>query len=365
MIKKIGKSTLADVSKAANVSLNTAAKVLAGQAEKARISEKTAQKIKKIAQQIGYVPNIMARNLRAAKTGLVGVFVAEMTDPVYAAITHSILEQLPRHGFFPLLTVAEAGIELCRQAWLRNRIEGLILCGTTSEMTPAFFSELKHQKIDAIIAGNFYETSELSARILGVSTVHLDNHAGIQMGVRHLREQGCRKIAFLTGPGWHSDAKGRRLAYENVIKEYHKPIIADPNTNDQYWQRGYLAADLLAKQKLPFDAVIAYDDLVAVGAIKWFTDHNINVPADIKVMGFDNLPQSEYSVPPLTSLEQPCATIGQKSVELLKNRLQHQTSIEHIYLIPSLIIRDSTNNKYIANADDVQRNKNCSKGDVK
>ena len=64
------------------------------------------------------------------------------------------------------------------------------------------------------------------------------------------------------------------------------------------------------------------DDLVAVGAIKWFMEHNINVPADIKVMGFDNLPQSEYSIPPLTSLEQPCATIGRKSVELLKNRGQ-------------------------------------------
>jgi len=334
--------TLKDIARKANLSVNTVSKVLSGQAKNARIPPGTAKKVKTIADQIGYIPNQMARNLRSAKTGLIGVFVAEMTDPIYAAITHSILEELPKHGFFPLLTVAEAGIEQCRQTWLQNRIEGLILCGSTSDMTPVFFSELKQRKIDAVIAGNFYETPKLPEQIPSVSIVHLDNHAGMQMGICHLRERGCSRIAFLAGPRRHSDARERRHAYENVIKEYHRPIVADIGTNDQYWQRGYLAADLLEKQKVPFDAIIAYDDMVAVGAIKWFTDHNINIPADIKVMGFDNLPQSEYSIPPLTSLEQPCVTIGQKSVELLKSYLQQQTLIEHVHLMPSLIIRNST-----------------------
>lgn len=336
--------TLKDIAKKANFSINTVSKVLSGQAKTARIPPDTAKKVKAIAERLGYIPNQMARNLRTAKTGLVGVFVAEMTDPIYAAITHSILEQLPKHGFFPLLTVAEAGIEQCRQTWLRNRIEGLILCGTTSDMTPVFFSELKQGKIDAVIAGNFYETPKLPAQIPSVSTVHLDNYAGMQMGIRHLHEQGCRTIAFLAGPSWHSDARERHLAYEHLIHEHHAPIVACPNTADQYWQRGYLAADFLKKQKTPFDAIIAYDDLVAVGAIKWFTDHNINVPADMKVMGFDNLPQSEYSIPPLTSIEQPCTTIGKKSVELLKSSLQNHNQIEHVHLMPSLIIRDSTKN---------------------
>ena len=334
--------TLKDIAQKANFSVNTVSKVISGQAHNARISPATAKKIRGIANQLGYIPNQMARNLRAKRTGLVGVFVAEMTDPIYAAIAHSILKQLPMHGFFPLVTVAEAGIEQCRQTWLRNRIEGLILCGTTSDMTSAFFSDLKHGKIDAIIAGSFYQDPDQSQQIPAVSTIHIDNNAGIHMGICHLRKQGCERIAFLTGPNWHSDAIERRLAYENVIKKYHEPIVADIGTSDQYWQRGYFAVDLLNREKTEFDGIIAYDDLVAIGAIKWFADHNINVPAIVKVMGFDNLPQAEYSIPPLTSIEQPCAIIGQKSVELLKSHLQNQTAIEHIHLMPSLITRDST-----------------------
>jgi LacI family transcriptional regulator len=341
---KISKSkiTLKDIAKKTDLSVNTVSKVLSGQAQNARISPATTKKVKSIANQLGYIPNQMARNLRAAHTGLIGVFVAEMTDPIYAAITHSILEQLPRHGFFPLLTVAEAGIEQCRQTWMRNRVEGLILCGTTSDMTEDFFSELEQAKIGAVIAGSFYQAPNQSPHAFDVSTIHIDNHAGVHMAICHLMQQGCSKIAFLTGPNWHSDSIERQRAYEGLIRQHHSPIVADIGTRDQYWQRGYLTAELLNKDKIQFDAMIAYDDLVAIGAIKWLTDNNINVPADIKVLGFDNLPQSKYSIPPLTSIEQPCATIGQKCVEVLKNRLYQPTPIEHIHLMPSLITRDST-----------------------
>ncbi|HBG26901.1 MAG: hypothetical protein A2Y10_10480 [Planctomycetes bacterium GWF2_41_51] len=334
--------TLAEVSKAAKVSLNTAAKVLAGQSKTARISEKTAKKVQKIAQTLGYVPNQMARNLRAQKTRIIGIFVADMIDPIYAAITHAILEELPKHNLFPLLTVAEAGYEMCRQTWLRNRIDGLIFCGTNAEMTPQVFAELKKRNIPAVIAGNYYLPSNHSAFLPQVSLVHIDNHAGMQLAINHLVEQKKQKIAFITGPKFHSDAQDRLQAYEYIIKNYQKTIIADLNTDERFWQRGYLALKKIFEQNIKIDAVIAYDDLVAIGAIKFLNENSVNIPNDVAVVGFDNLPQAEYSTPSLTSLYQPAQAIGQRSVELLVKHLEHENKIEHVHMMPVLVPREST-----------------------
>jgi LacI family transcriptional regulator len=342
MPKKTENTTLADISKAAGVSLNTAAKVLAGQAKNARISEKTAKQIKKIATQLGYIPNQMARNLRAKKTSLIGVFAADMTDPIYAGITHAILEELPKHNLFPLLTVAEAGYELCRQAWLRNRVDGLILCGTMPQMSPSVLSDLKNHGISIVIAGNYCLLPEHGSSVPGVSLVHIDNNAGMRLAINHLIEQKKQKITFITGPKSHSDARDRLQAYEYIIKDYQKPIIADLNTDEIFWRRGYLAIKSLAEQKIKYDAIIAYDDLVAIGAIKFLGQNGVAIPNDVAVIGFDNLPQAEYSIPSLSSLEQPAGVIGQRSVELLVKHLSQQNEIEHIHMMPTLVPREST-----------------------
>ncbi|MFA6187460.1 MAG: LacI family DNA-binding transcriptional regulator [Phycisphaerae bacterium] len=342
MIKKTANTTLADISKAAGVSLNTAAKVLAGQAENARISEKTAKNIKKIAAQLGYVPNQMARNLRAKKTRVIGVFVADMLDPISAGITHAILEELPKHNLFPLLTVAEAGYELCRQAWLRNRVDGLILCGTMPQITPSVLADLKNYGISIVIAGNYCLLPEHSTSLPEVSLVHIDNNAGMRLAINHLIEQKKQRIAFITGPKSHSDARDRLQAYEYIIKDYQKPIIADLDTDERFWQRGYLVVRHLAEQRIKYDAIIAYDDLVAIGAIKFLGQNGVAIPNDVAIIGFDNLPQAEYSIPALSSLEQPVGAIGQRSVELLLKHLSQQKEIEHVNMMPILITREST-----------------------
>lgn len=343
MPEKHSRATLKDIAQKAHFSVNTVSKVLSGQSKNARISPATTRKIKKIADQLSYVPNQLARNLRAKRTGLVGVFIADMTDPVYAGIAHAILENLPKNDLFPLLTVAEAGLDLCRETWIRNRIDGLILCGTTSRMSAEFYQDLAKQGLTTVIAGNYYvdPTQNLSTTP-PVSTAHVNNHVGIELALKHLLEQGRKKIAFITGPHSHSDAAQRRTAYETLIKPHHKPIITDVTTEEQFWRRGYHAAEMLDRGKEQFDAIVAYDDLVAIGAMKWLTDHNMLIPGDVAVIGFDNLPQCEYAIPSLSSIEQPVGIVGRKSVEILQSQLGNQRALEHVLLTPSLVIREST-----------------------
>jgi LacI family transcriptional regulator len=339
---------LADVALATGFSLNTVAKVLCGQSRLVRISPVTAASIKKTARKLGYVPNQMARNLRAKHTGLVGIFVDDITDPVYAEILHAILRELPPRELFPLITVAEAGFDLCWESWMRNRIEALILCGTTKEMGEAFVGRLKKSRITAAITGNFYCSSTFQRRPPRLSHVGVDNTAGIQLAIDHLISRGRSRIVFVAGPYWQSDAQERLGAYNHIIKEYHTPIVVDSDPHERFWQRGYMAVEAILKRKEKFDAIVAYDDQTAIGAIKCLADHHLQIPRDVAVVGFDNLPQASYCIPSLTSIDQPKTSMGRETVDLIERHLQLvrrqniSPPVERINLVPSLISRDST-----------------------
>jgi DNA-binding LacI/PurR family transcriptional regulator len=284
----------------------------------------------------------MARNLRSQKTGIIGVFIADMTDSVYVSSSHIILRELHARGLCPLLTVAEIGLDLCRREWLQNNIEGLILCGTTQEMTSDFFRDIRKQDIATVIAGCAYRDPNSIRQLPRVSTVSLDNNAGMRLAIDHLIQQKRKRIAHLTGPSWHADAYERKNAYITMIQEYHIPIIKELVPNQPLWKSGYLSASELIKADQAVDAIIAYGDEIAIGAMKWLIENKVNIPVEVAVVGFDNSPQSEFSTPPLTSVAQPFETIGKESVDLLENSLYTASKIEKIQIKPSLIIRRSS-----------------------
>lgn len=335
--------SLQDISKFAGVSVNTVAKVLAGKEKSARISPKTAEMVRKIAKKHRYIPNISARNLRAKHSGMIGVFIADMSDSAYITISHLILQELHEKGFSPLLTVAEIGIELCIQEWLQNRIEGIILCGTTKDIDTSLIKKLKNQGIVAVIAGcEFADQDKSKFQNSIVSTVSIDNYKGIKLAINHLLDTKKQQIAHITGPLWHTDAILRCIAYEDIIKDFHKPIVLNPYQNDIFWKMGYSAASKIIDKICCCDAIIAYDDQVAIGAMKYLIENNIRIPECIAVIGFDNTPHSESCVPSLTSIEQPVKLIAQNAVAELEAGLKEKTKIQKILVEPTIIVRNST-----------------------
>lgn len=343
MTKNTKRVTLAQVSKKADVSLNTAAKVLAGQTKKARISEKTAKKVRNVASKLGYVPNIMAKNLRAQKTGMIGVFIADMSDSIYVRSSHVILQELHNKGFSPLLTVAEIGLELCKKEWIQNNIEGLILCGTTKEINSEFLEEINRLGILLVITGCAYHDPNNNTLLNpNISIVSVDNKAGIQLAFNHIKEKTKKtKIAFIAGPKWHADDYERKTAYIETIQDIHKPIIIETPNEDINWRRGYQSAIQIYNDYKDVNAIIAYDDQIAIGAIKWFTENKIKIPEDIKIIGFDNSPEAEFCTPSLTSISLPLDAIGRKAVDILESSLYSKNPAEKIQINPSLVERDS------------------------
>ncbi len=140
-----------------------------------------------------------------------------------------------------------------------------------------------------------------------------------------------------------SDAIERKSAYAELIRKHHDPIIADIGGEELFWQRGYFSAKQLLSNNSGIDAIISYDDNVALGAMKYLSDNAIDIPEDIAVTGFDNQPFSGYSIPSLTTVHQPTDEIGRESINLLEKLISHQSiSNNHVYIKPSLVVRSST-----------------------
>lgn len=336
-------ATLKDVARESGVAVTTAGKVLANRASEFRISRQTAQRVQEVAERLGYVPSHAARLLRTNKSGLIAVFFSNATDPITAGILHSVLKNLHVHHYLPVVTVEQSGVQEALSTWRKNRVEGVILCGDSPQVRPPLLVDLKREGIATLMAGNYHLTAKNTKAFARVASVRVDDRAGIELAIGHLSEQRRRRIAFIPGPATSVDAIERRKAYEQLIRKFHNPIVVGNLGNARYWNRGYLGAKhLLENHKPRIDAVIAYDDPVARGAIKYLADRRIRVPEDVAVVGFDNQPEAEYSIPPLTSIHQPVDEIGRKSVELLKRMLQEQANPEHLLVGPRLMARGST-----------------------
>lgn len=342
MEKSQNRVRLIDIAMQAHLSVNTISKVLNGREKEAGIAAETAKRVRKIADELGYVPDQMARCLRAKNTDTIGVYIDKITDPVRAETLHTILQELSNRGLFPLIMLAEAGYEKCREAFIRNRIEGLILCGTMQAMNAEFFDSLYDKKIRTVITGCFFHDRDIYSAFKGVSFVNVDNEKGIELQITHLIEQGRTQIAFIAGPTHDSDMHIRKKAYSGLIQRYHEPLIGQLDQDVSYLEHGYWSVDALLGSGKKIDAVIAYDDEVALGAIRRLHEKGLNVPADVAVIGFDNAPEDDFTIPRLSSVSLPTHEIGIKSVELLLDRLENKAEPKSIYVQPSLVVREST-----------------------
>ncbi len=346
-VKQKKRITLADVSEKTGVSVNTVAKVLSGKSKECRISDKTANRVKKAANQIGYVPNIMARMLRSDHTKTVAVFISDITDATYAGLSHLILEQLSSQGYYPFLSVAESGLEHCRREWIQHGSEGLILCGSTKEMTKDFFRDIQQSGIAIVFAGcAYHEPGKVVMSRMGISSVSIDNYKAINLAVTHLQNRGREKIAFIGGPSWHLDAYERLEAYEKAVTSTQDPIIIkSPAHAKVTWWNGYRCIASMGVPGEDYDAIIAYDDMLALGAAKRLLEYKISIPETVSIVGIDNSPEAEFFHPSLTSVTQPLSIISCEAMNLLDRALRG-SPVERKKIAPKLIVRKSTiNNK--------------------
>ncbi len=327
--------TIRDVAARAGVHPGTASRAL-NPALPGRIAEGTARRVRAAAQELGYTPDPTARSLRTRRSGVVGVVVPDLTNPVLPPIVRGIEETLWAAGIACL--VADTDNDAAREAvavreLLARRCEGLVIA--TATRASATVRALAAAEPPAVLV-----TRDVDGA--GLPFVAGDDAGGVQAAARHLLELGHRRIAYLAGPPDLSTTATRRAAVERALAGADLVVAA---------ARTYGIADgraaargLLAARPRP-TAILAGNDMLALGVYEALAEAGLRCPADVSVAGHNDMPLVDRVDPPLTTVAIPRAEIGVTAARILLERLGGGADVggARRTLLPTrLVVRGST-----------------------
>ena len=298
------------------------------------IPQETRDRVKEAAVKFDYRPSFYARSLRKRQSFSVGVLVPELSDNYATQVLAGVEEYLLEEGYFYLTASHRRKPDLIEEysnLLMDRSVEGFILIDTVQ----------KHSmKLPVVtVAGH--------RKIEGVTDVVLDQRRAAELALRHLYKLGHRKIAFMRGGSHSSDADNRWECLMAVARELKLKIA--PKLTVQLQLRvstpelGYGPANELLDSGVHFTALVFYNDLAAIGAIRAFMDHGLRVPEDISVAGFDDIQGASYHNPSLTTIHQPLQQIGVTAARILLQRIRGQATFpDTVPIMPELVIREST-----------------------
>ena len=331
--------TIYEVAKLAKVSPKTAARILAG--ENGRVYNR--ERVLAAAKKLGYVRNQQAANLRSGRSGLLGVIVPDITNPFYPTFFQTIHDIALNLGYQILLssTFGKTKEEIhALRMFEMNRVEGIILNaseGEWDEECDEIVQRFTQRGIPIVLAGR-------PARGLKVDEIVLRNVEAIERAAQYLIKTGHRKIGFISGPLNNLGMRERHAGYERALK--HANLAPDP----RFTAVGPLTAESgreLARRVLGGatrpTALIAANDLLALGAVKACSELGLRIPQDVAVIGFDDILLAQLITPALTTLRQPQEQIARDSLNLLIQRITGEDLSNPRKLIydAELIIRES------------------------
>jgi LacI family transcriptional regulator len=298
------------------------------------IPQETRERVKAAAAKFDYRPSFYARSLRKRQTYSIGVLVPELSDSYAGQVLTGVEKSLIEEGYFYLTASHRRKPDLIEEyprMLMERSVEGFILIDTV----------LKHSlKLPAVaVAGH--------KQIPGITNVVLDQRRAAELTLRHLYQLGHRRIAFMRGGSHSSDADDRWECLREVAGELG--IVVRPELTVQLKllvsspELGFEPACELLNRKVEFTAIVCYDDIAAIGAIRAICDHGLRVPEDISVVGFDDIQSAAFHNPSITTIRQPLHQMGTIAAQILLQRVRGKATVPGtVSVLPELIIREST-----------------------
>jgi DNA-binding LacI/PurR family transcriptional regulator len=301
------------------------------------ISPPTRLRVLAAAKKFDYRPSFFARALQGQRTFSVGVLLPQLNDDYSGSIMEGVEEVLVEEGYFYLTASHHRKPDLIDEysnLLMDRAVEGFILIDTPTTRHDPWSVPV------VAVAGH--------RQVPNVTNLTLDQRFAAELGLRHLYELGHRKIAIMRGAACSSDSDDRWNSFRDVAIELGIPI--DPQLtltiplDMSSPELGYPAACQLLTRKKPFTAIIAFNDLAAIGAMCAIREHGFRIPEDISVLGFDDIKSAAYQYPSLTTIRQPLHHIGRTAALTLLRRITHQDVPDEplIPILPELVVRQST-----------------------
>ncbi|MCZ7449877.1 LacI family DNA-binding transcriptional regulator [Agrobacterium rhizogenes] len=324
--------TVHSVAAAAGVSKSTVSRILDERLP--RSDSETAERVRKIAAELGYVKDVSAASLRRGSTMTIGVIVPRLTDTVMAMLYEAIVRACARTGRFAIVATTEdkpQADRLAAESLLNRGVDGLIL--STARDDDSFPGELRERGVPYVLA---LRTDHHSLSAVG------DDRLGGYLATRHLLDLGHERIGLIAGPGYASSATGRVDGYKQALEEASIEIDPDliiPSTFS-IQSGGEAVAKLMALGNRP-SAIFAVNDNTAIGALSALNKMGFSVPDDVSLVGYNDIPIVSHLSTPLTTLRVPFDQIAANALDLLT----HTTAVRENQILvsaPTLIPRKST-----------------------
>jgi LacI family transcriptional regulator len=327
---------LADVARIAGTSEATASRALK---DDPRIGEAMRAAVHAAATKLGYVPNAAARSLRARRTHILGLLLDDLADPVHAKVAAGFEEAAAGQGYAVFIMTGLHDLEREQRAltaFAEHRADGIVVASCIGD--PA--DVLARVPADRVVfVQPDYPALADGADVPAHGVVRTDDVAGVAATVRHLVERGYRRMTYV-GPGsWASDTLRRTAAAATLERLGHGPIhFLDAGVDG--WRDATAVAGALAAD--PPDAVLCYDDKLALALLDALRSTSLVVPDDLALVGFDGIPAAHQSWPRLTTVDVPSVEVGRRAVEMLVASVRDGRMPVSEILPVRLVIGDST-----------------------
>ncbi len=327
------------VAKRANVSTATVSRTMNGSA---KVSPRTAERVRRAIEALNFYPNTNARALGSGRSSLYGLIISDITNPFFPELVKAFEDIAVVHGKEVLIANTNYDPErmkLCITRMLERKVDGVAIM--TSEMDDSLIQVFGRRGIPLV----FLDTGVPGP---GVSCVQIDYQSGVDDAMEHLTSLGHRSIAFISGPLSLSSARTRFQAFQKSSAQQHlnkhAALIQEGNHRVD---GGHHAMQRILESGARPTAVFASNDLTAIGAMGAIGEFGLRVPRDISVIGFDDIQLSAYTMPPLTTLSLPRTEIANAAFRALLNAQKNPTEKkpahgEALPITPELILRKST-----------------------
>ncbi len=304
------------------------------------IRRSTKERICKIAKEIQYSPNPIARSLKSNRTMTIGVIVPEIKHEFFASAISGIEGIASRSGYTIIVCQSNESYELeviNTSALMYHRVAGIIVSISQNTKSGKHFQDLLRRKMPLVFFDRVCDD-------VPASKVVIDDCNSAREAVRHLIQRGYKRIAHFGGPKELSICIRRLNGYVEALKE--SAISLPPEIvlyGGLHEEDGYNSMDCMLRQKVMSDAVFAVNDPVAIGAIQRVKESGLKIPSDVAIIGFSDSELAPYMDPPLTTVHQPSFEMGTKAAEILIDGIENGVTDPRTFVLDTkLIVRGTT-----------------------
>ncbi len=348
--RRSGHVTLLDIARACGCSVSTVSIVLSEAPLSKNVAAATRERVREMARHLGYHPDAYARSLRRRRSQTIAVLAYDLSDPFCIPLVQGIQSGLKPASYLPLLMDAQTKRKLFDnylRMILERRAEAVIVIASWIFEETNLLADIEKNKVPIVIIGRDLTEKKINSMLI-------DNQAGGAMAFTHLATMGHRRIAIIRGPEELLDSAPRWKGVQQAAAQAgvvidERLVLQLPSLTDSAFgfEGGLRAARKLLAGKQSFTAVLAFDDMTALGVIRALSEAGRRVPEDCSVIGFDDVLPARVATPGITTVHQPLHEMGLQAAtwvmeEIKVRQAGTQGRVRLEYAQPELLVRAST-----------------------